>query len=105
TGCDVISGWAWDATKPESEVTVDVYDGDKPVGTIAADQSRDHGKANHGFVYETPAQIHDGRPHSISVRISGTNIALRHTPQMVTCPESGMPAPPPGEQDEGIERH
>jgi hypothetical protein len=44
-------------------------------------------------VSETPAALRDGRPHSISVRISGTNITLRHTPQVLTCPESWTPAP------------
>src|SRR6185369_10474816 len=47
----------------------------------------------HGFVWETPPEIGDGRPHSISFRISGTNIPLHHTPRIVTCPDASTPTP------------
>jgi len=99
--CELISGWAWDATRPDTEVSVDVYDGKRLLGTVAANQFRGwlhavgYGNGNHGFACETPADLRDGRPHSISVRISGTNIPLRHTPQVVTCPESFIPTSPP----------
>jgi hypothetical protein len=53
-------------------------------------------------VCETPAELRDGRPHSVSVRISGTNITLRHTPQVVTCQESWMSAAAPPTSEQGI---
>ena len=99
--CELISGWAWDTTQPDSAINVDVYDDTTLLGTVAADQFRGwlhdagYGNGQHGFVCLTPAELKDGRPHAVSVRISGTNITLRHAPQIVTCPEPWMQAPPP----------
>ncbi len=64
-------GWAWDPRKPDAVVTVDIYDGETVLGTVAADVLRPDlvraGKGNgrHGFVYLIPDSLLDGRPHSI----------------------------------------
>ena len=98
--CEQIGGWAWDATQPDRTVDVDIYDGTTLLGTLAADRvggsahSAEGATGGHGFVSLTPTQLKDGRPHSISVRIAGSNVTLRHTPQIVTCSESSMQAPP-----------
>jgi membrane protein involved in D-alanine export len=92
--CDVIGGWAWDATQPDHAVNVDVYSDDALLGTVAADQFREelhnrgYGDGRHGFAYATPVELKDGRPHTVAVRISGSSTVLRHTPRVLTCPES-----------------
>jgi membrane protein involved in D-alanine export len=94
--CAQISGWAWDSTEPDRTVDVDVYDNRMLLATVAADQVRtspDGGKGRHGFVYLTPAQLKDGWPHSVSMRIAGSNVTLRNTPQIVTCSEPSMAQP------------
>jgi hypothetical protein len=89
--CDLIAGWAWDATHPDTPVAVDICDGKTLLGTAVADQFRQwmlgtgYGNGNHGFVAATPPELKDGRPHSITATISGTNITLLHTPKVVTC--------------------
>lgn len=91
--CDLIGGWAWDATQPESPLQVDIYDDETLLATVAADRFRsglrDSGYGNtkrkHGFAYSPPMELKDGRPHSISVRVSGSNIMLRHSPRIITC--------------------
>jgi len=116
--CHASRGWAWDATRPEGEVSVDVYDGERLLGTLPANQPRggrgteDHRDGRHGFVWETPPEIGDGRPHSISFRISGTNIPLHHTPRIVTCPDASTPTPAstgegaaPADQDDAVDEH
>ena len=101
TDCELISGWAWDATQPDRAIDVDVYDGGRLLGTVAADQLRGwlhdagYGSGRHGFVCLTPAALKDGQPHSVSVRISGTNVTLRHSPQVIACPWTSTQTPNP----------
>jgi membrane protein involved in D-alanine export len=103
--CERMSGWAWDAAQPDSPVNVDVYDDRTLLGTVAAAEFREslrdagYGNGEHGFVYLIPPALKDGRLHSLSVRIAGSNITLRHTPQVVTCAEPSNPALPPPPAD------
>lgn len=90
-GCDRISGWAWDATRPDAAVAVDIYSDGSLIATVVADRFRadlhDRGLGNgrHGFEYHTPPQLEDGRVHSIIVRIAGSNVTLRGTPKIIAC--------------------
>jgi hypothetical protein len=90
--CDFIGGWAWDQNRPDAVITVDIFDGDALLATVAADVFRedllDAGKGNgkHGFRHPVPDSLKDGRPHSIRVRISGTTIELPGSPRTLTCP-------------------
>jgi len=88
--CREIAGSAWDVLQPNRPVGVDIYDGRTLLATVSADQFRpwlvDLGNGKHGFVYATPVQLKDGRSHSVTVRISGTNVTLRNSPRVVTCP-------------------
>jgi hypothetical protein len=84
-----IYGWAWDATQPDTAISVDIYDGDNLLATVKADVFRKDliKKGNggkHGFRHYTPASLRDGKPHSIRVRFAGTNIDLRNSPKLVT---------------------
>jgi len=96
-----IFGWAWDPTQPDVPVAVDIYEGKTLLGTVLANKLRpdlvkltkDNGK--HGFSYPFPVDLRDGKPHSISARISGANIELRSSPQSLTfVPPSKTKTPP-----------
>jgi hypothetical protein len=85
----VTAGWAWDPSRPDTPISVDIYDGDKLICTILADKFSEPlvkngiGNGMHGFVFIYPPEMHDGKEHTIRVRISGSNIDLRQTPRTV----------------------
>jgi SAM-dependent methyltransferase len=84
-----VSGWAWDALRPESAVVVEVLVDGTLRGTVEADKYRQDllaagiGDGNHGFSFRLPAETGDGREHQIHVRISGTTVGLRRSPRTV----------------------
>jgi hypothetical protein len=84
-----ITGWAWDRSRPDTPIKVDIYDGDRLLGTVTADQFRKDlvkaGKGNgkHGFLYATPSHVKDGRQHVIRVKIAGTDIELNKTRKVI----------------------
>src|SRR6266498_5014790 len=84
-----ISGWAWDSTRPDTPIHVDIYDGGTLLATVTADTFRQDllnvriGNGQHGFVYTPPASLKDGRTHVIRVRISGTDVDLKNTPKSI----------------------
>lgn len=89
--CTGLVGWAWDASRPDEPIKVDVYDGDRLLTTLTADEFRQDllnskkGNGRHNFSYPLPAQLKDGKPHSIRVRFAGTNTDLGNTPKEITC--------------------
>jgi hypothetical protein len=97
TDCEWVSGWAWDRDQPDAVVEVDIYDGSVLLGTTRADQFRQYlhdtgvGTAKYGFDFLLPTSLRDGKPHSIRVRIHGTNIDLVDTPKTITCPPDRRP--------------
>jgi D-alanine transfer protein len=86
-GPSAIAGWAWDRTRPDRSVPVDIYDGEELLATIAADQFSEGlkkakiGNGRHVFTYAVPERLKDGRPHMIRVRIAGTGLDLKRTPR------------------------
>lgn len=93
------SGWAWDPSRPDTPISVDIYDGDRLIRTVLADKFSPAlvragiGNGKHGFAFNYPSEMHDGKEHTIRVRISGSNIDLRQTPRTVVisaaAPEAG----------------
>jgi hypothetical protein len=93
------AGWAWDPSRPDTPISVDIYDGDKLIRTVVADKFSEPlvksgiGNGKHGFVFIYPPEMHDGKEHTIRVRISGSNLDLRQTPRTVvitaTSPDTG----------------
>jgi len=85
-----ISGWAWDTTRPNEPIDVDIYDGDTLLATVTADTVRQDllnagiGNGRHAFVYTPPASLNDGRTHTIRVKVSGTDVDLKNTPKQIT---------------------
>jgi len=80
--CDLLSGWAWAPSQPESPLTIDLYDGDRLLATTSADVFRQDlldarkGNGRHQFIQKTPLGIRDGRPRSIRARVQGTSFTL-----------------------------
>jgi hypothetical protein len=89
--CTSIIGWVWDKGQPNAVVSVDIYDGTTLLATVPANVPRpdllNAGKGNgaHGFSYAVPPRLKDGKPHSIRVKVSGTNNDLNNTPKDLTC--------------------
>lgn len=89
--CMVIGGWVYDTSKPDTPISVEIFDGASLLATLVADifraDLRDAGKGNgnHSFTFIPPASLKDGKAHQILVRIAGTNIGLRGTPMSLTC--------------------
>jgi hypothetical protein len=92
--CDVIAGWAWDKNKPDTQVNVDIFDGDTLIATVPArlfrPDLRDLGMGNgqHAFHYVVPPTLKDGKPHTIQVKVTGTNTLLNSSPKALTCASS-----------------
>jgi hypothetical protein len=90
-GCDVISGWAWNALDPNGQVTIRVLNDGEPLMTLIADRPRPDlsaaGKGNgaHAFVSDLPVALKDGRSHSIAAKTDDSEFELPNSPQHVTC--------------------
>lgn len=91
TNCGSILGWVRNVKQPSTPVQVDLYDGDTLLATVTADQPRPDlaaagkGSGKFGFVYTVPEKLKDGKPHTIRMTISGTQLHLTHTPKVLTC--------------------
>jgi len=88
--CTQISGYAWDANSDLSTINVAIYlDGNFQV-VVPAQQVYQHtppiGDGYHGFIFAVPASWKGNVPHSVSVKISGTNTFLSNSPQGLKCP-------------------
>lgn len=89
--CYGIGGWAWDSLRPEARTEVEIYDGDVLLAKIPADIYREDlkdagiGDGKHGFYVALPPSLKNGAPHSISVKIAGTQTDLHTTPKGLLC--------------------
>jgi len=92
--CDVLSGWAWAPSQPETPLKIDLYDGDRLLATTSAELFRQDlldgrkGNGRHQFIQKTPPAIRDGQLHSIRARVQGTSFTLPRlddTPPSITC--------------------
>ena len=84
--CQSLKGWAWDASQPNTPISVDVYDGTQKLATVRANQPKSGvGNGLHGFTYTLPESLHDGRTHWITIRYGGLEEQLNSNPRTVTC--------------------
>jgi glycosyltransferase involved in cell wall biosynthesis/peptidoglycan/xylan/chitin deacetylase (PgdA/CDA1 family) len=101
-GCNIISGWVWDMNRPNTPVYVEIYDNGNLLVILKADEFRqdlaEAGKGNgkHAFNSPTPPWLKDGKQHSISVKVSGAEFALFHSPKEIYCE---------AEKSEGTDSH
>ena len=90
-GCDMIAGWAWNASVPNAQVKIRILDDGKPLMTLTADRPSPDlsvaGKGNgaHAFFFDVPAALKDGRSHSIVATTDDAEFELPNSPQHVTC--------------------
>ncbi|MEA3212088.1 MAG: hypothetical protein QOE70_5145 [Chthoniobacter sp.] len=86
----MVIGWAIDKNDLNAAVKVDIFDGETLLDTVLADSFREDlkeaGKGNgkHGIYYPLPLNLADGKPHSILIKLSGTNIPLYSSPHEIT---------------------
>lgn len=89
--CDAIHGWAWNQNDPDNPLSIEIYDGTTLLATLKANELRENlisaGKGNgkYAYTYMVPPNLKDGKPHTIRVKIAGTNFELGHSPQNITC--------------------
>jgi Ricin-type beta-trefoil lectin domain-like len=89
--CQSIGGWAWDASQPNTPVSVDVYDGTQKIATVRANQFRQDllnagiGNGQHAFVLPLPASLRNGQTHSITIKHSGLDQPLSLSPRSISC--------------------
>ena len=80
-----IMGWALDTTKPTNPVSVDVFDGDTLLASVAARDFRKDllaagkGDGNHAFRVPVPDKLKDGKPHAIHAKCAG--VVLHGSPK------------------------
>ena len=90
--CNSIQGWIWNRDKPNLPITVEFLNGTIIIGNIDANIYRDDlknaGKGNgvHGYNFSVPISLKDGKTHSISGRVPGSNYILKWSPKSLTCP-------------------
>lgn len=89
--CDLIHGWAWNQNDPDAPVSVEIYDGTTLLATVKAGDRRGDlvtagkGNGNHAFAYTPEAALKDSKPHSIHVKIAGSDYELGNSPKTITC--------------------
>jgi radical SAM protein with 4Fe4S-binding SPASM domain len=86
---ELIGGWAWDRNHPDRRITVDIYDGDRLLAIVTADQFRqdllDAGKGDGkcAFCYPTPVHLKDDKVHTIRVLTTEGPNQLPGSPEAV----------------------
>ena len=96
--CSTIAGWAWDATQPNTPISVDISVQDssgrsEPVTTLVAGNFRQDllnagiGNGYHGFSFTTPGLVKNGQALQVVVKFAGTTVNLSASPSAaMTCP-------------------
>ena len=93
-GCEKIDGWAWDPGRPDTPISVEIYDGTRLLATVLAGGWRkdlvefDKGNGRHAFIIDTPAQLKDGKLHDVHAKAAGVGIELNWSPRPLKCPEA-----------------
>ncbi len=92
--CEFISGWAYDRSRPEIRIEVEICEGDHPLTTaIAATFRQDllaagKGDGRHSFNVPVPTWLKNGKLHSINVRAAATRFYLNNSPRELTYYET-----------------
>jgi hypothetical protein len=97
--CNTISGWVWDANQPRAAIAFEILDGQNPVASGLAGNYRedlkDKGNGMHGFSIPFPESLKDGKQHTLSVRVVGSNFILKQSNRNITCAGTATPANQP----------
>jgi hypothetical protein len=88
-----VGGWAWDGSRPQTPIQVEIYDGKTLLATISASEFREDlknagkGDGKHAFNYALADTLRDGQSHTISVRFAGSPIELPGSPKTLVFPK------------------
>ncbi|WP_460637700.1 putative Ig domain-containing protein, partial [Larkinella harenae] len=108
--CNTISGWAWDADKPNTPITIEFLaaTGNNPpltsataFGTTLADiyrpdlQTAGKGNGAHGYTLIVPESIKTNQQQTIWGRVQGSTYVLLWSPKTLTCQGTGVPTNQP----------
>lgn len=85
TGDAVLTGWAFDASRPALPPAVELYDGTRLIAAaIAVATPREDG--TYGYQVTAPAKIfRDGKDHFLNVRYAGTATAIEQSWGTIQC--------------------
>jgi hypothetical protein len=87
--CATVSGWAWNANRPNRTSYVELQDLGVPIAVLAANAPRPDlvGKGNglHGFSLGTPSDYRNGTWKSVIAKFGATSTNLSSSPQAVAC--------------------
>jgi predicted nucleic acid-binding Zn-ribbon protein len=92
-----LTGWAWDARRPDQPLSIEILDDDVVVATVVANSYRfdleeaGKGRGYHAFSCRLPDALCDGRPHRIRTRIAGTGVFLANSGTIVAFADSRRP--------------
>lgn len=93
--CQGSAGWAWDSTQPNTPITVYVFDGNRFLASVYANEYRpdlagSFGAGYHGFTWGNDVSVLDGAPHNITVHFSPdpNSPALSNSPRSISCSPS-----------------
>lgn len=74
--CEVVAGWVKDKVS-QAAPKVELYIDDKLIATAPATSLRPDltswGTGRHGFSFKIPAAYKDGLPHTVKVKVAGSN--------------------------------
>ena len=96
--CGSFRGWAWDASQPNTPVSVEFFADGQSLGSVVADLFRqdikDAGKGNgkHVYAFTTPESIRNAQPHVITAKVLNSNYTLKWAPKTLTCPSANRRA-------------
>ena len=88
--CQQTVGWAWERSRPDVPIMIDIWHRGEVIGTATANWFRTDllnsgiGNGQHGFVFQLPA-IAAGTGQEITVTFSGTTTPIGGSPKVVTC--------------------
>ena len=97
TTCSELSGWVWSAERPQHRFSVEIVADGNVIATVLADEAREDlfaaglGDGDYSFRITTPSIVLDGLPHSIGMRISGTQRLLGSGPRGLVCERQQSP--------------
>src|SRR5262249_7589611 len=89
--CRTIYGWAWDRSRPDVQLSVDIWDGERLLGTVRADRFRQDlldagkGSGHAGFVFVPPDDLHKRGLSLIWANVADTSRTLVNSPQPLVC--------------------
>ncbi len=95
--CNAINGWIWDKNNPNSEFTVELFEGSTVYATATANTYRGdlknlgYGTGNYGFSFTVPETLKNGQPRQLSVRIKDVNYTLTGSPKTINCTAAVVP--------------